>query len=97
MASNSTSSSSGGPEAGPSIDPSTMPHDSLQANVMFAAVITWLISVAFTAVRFYTRCAIVRATTTSDWCILASVVCTETQIYTGAGPGMFLLLLTTMP
>ncbi len=55
-------------------DPATLPHDSLQPNIIASAVVCWLIAAVFVGLRFYTRASIIHALNLSDWCILASLV-----------------------
>jgi len=70
---NATAPGPAGP-GGPPLDLSKLPHDSLQANIVFAAVICWLISFGAVIARFYTRRVIVRVVGATDWCILVACV-----------------------
>jgi hypothetical protein len=56
------------------MDPSLLPHDNLQANIIFCGIVTWLFSVTFLALRFYTRAKIVHVVAATDWCLLAATV-----------------------
>jgi len=68
-------STTGSPPPGaPPGPPPDLPHDSLQANIIVCSVLTWAIAALFVALRFYTRVAIIKAVTWSDWCILVSLV-----------------------
>ena len=54
--------------------PAGRPHDSLQGNVIAAAIVCWTLGAGFVALRIYTRGWIIRALGISDWCMIASVV-----------------------
>ncbi|KAK0663898.1 hypothetical protein QBC41DRAFT_23669 [Cercophora samala] len=47
---------------------------SLQADIVACAVITWLISLGFVVVRFYTRGKLNNVLGASDWCIIPALV-----------------------
>ena len=67
----STNGTSPGAPLGP---PPDLPHDSLSANIIVCAVLTWLISALLVATRFYTRTRIIYAINWTDWCILIALV-----------------------
>lgn len=66
--------SGAGPAGAPPVDPALLPHDSLQANIICAVIITWVISAVFVAARFYTRYYLVRVIGLTDWFLLLSLV-----------------------
>ena len=47
---------------------------SYQTNIIVCAVITWLIAVAFVAMRFYTRRVLLRVLRWEDWMIVVALV-----------------------
>ncbi|KAL1836806.1 hypothetical protein VTJ49DRAFT_4634 [Mycothermus thermophilus] len=70
----SSSTEAPSPPAGPPM-PSweSLPHDSLQTNIIVAASVCWSIAAVFVALRFYTRGVIIRVVGWSDWSVLLAL------------------------
>jgi len=61
--------------APPLPDPSRLPHDSKQADIIACVVTTWAIALATVAARFYTKISISKSRPgASEWCLLAALV-----------------------
>ncbi|KAK4183398.1 hypothetical protein QBC35DRAFT_114423 [Podospora australis] len=48
---------------------------SLQPDIIACAIITWLISLGFVGLRFYTRGRLNNVLSASDWCIIPALLC----------------------
>jgi hypothetical protein len=62
-------------------DPSTLPHDSQQPNLIACVVLTWFLGACFVAARLYTKIAIARSRLGySEYFIVASCVRTPRRL-----------------
>ena len=67
MASNST--------APPPLDPSQLPHDTQQPNIIMCIIFTWVVAALAVYARFYTKISISRAKpAASEWCLISALV-----------------------